>query len=158
MKLPIKKNLIAMVAVVAVIALTGCAFPSNSASVYSSSQAQGEQTVRMAIVDSVRPVTIDKKSGGNAGTLAGGAIGAVAAGSTIGSGNGSLAAGVVGAVLGGIVGNQVESNLSKSQGLEITVRLSNGELRAITQDADEQFKVGDRVRLLSSGGITRVTH
>ncbi|AMP09605.1 glycine zipper 2TM domain protein [Collimonas arenae] len=149
------KNLIA---VAALVVLAGCALPPNSASVYSSSQAQGEQTVRMGVVDSVRPVTIDKNTGGGAGTLAGGALGAVAAGSTIGSGNGSLAAGVVGAVLGGIVGNQVESNLSKRPGLEITVRLSNGELRAITQDADEQFNVGDRVRLLSSRGVTRVTH
>lgn len=145
--------------VAALVALGGCAVTPNSANVYSSRQAQGEQSVRMAVVDSVRPVTIDKNHGGNsAGTLAGGALGAVAAGSTIGKGNGSLAAGVVGAVLGGIVGNQVENNLNQRPGLEITVRLDNGELRAITQDADEPFRVGERVRLLSSGGVTRVTH
>ncbi|MFJ2988898.1 glycine zipper 2TM domain-containing protein [Collimonas sp. NPDC087041] len=149
------KNLIA---VAAIVALSGCAVTPNSANVYTSSQAQGEQTVRMGVVDSIRPVTIDKSTGGGAGTLAGGALGAVAAGSTIGSGNGSLAAGVVGAVLGGIVGNKLENNLNQRPGLEITVRLSNGELRAITQDADEQFNVGDRVRLLSSRGVTRVTH
>ena len=38
------------------------------------------------------------------------------------------------------------------------MRLENGEMRAITQDADEIFRPGDRVRLLSSGGVTRVTH
>ncbi len=150
------KNLIV---VAALVALSGCAVTPNSASVYNSSQAQGEQTVRMGVVDSVRPVTIDKSRDGNgAGTLVGGALGGVAAGSLIGSGNGSLAAGVVGAVLGGIAGNQVQNNLNQRPGLEITVRLSNGELRAITQDADERFNVGDRVRLLSSGGVTRVTH
>ncbi|MFC5473977.1 glycine zipper 2TM domain-containing protein [Paraherbaspirillum soli] len=149
------KNLIA---VAAIVALSGCAVTPNSASVYNSRQAQGEQTVRMAVVDSVREVIIDKNHGGGSGTLAGAAIGGVASGAAIGKGNGSLAAGVVGAVLGGIVGNQVEANLSKRPGLEITVRLNNGELRAITQDADEQFRVGDRVRLLSSGGVTRVTH
>ena len=48
--------------------------------------------------------------------------------------------------------------IAQRRGLEITVRLENGEMRAITQDADEIFRPGDRVRLLSSGGVTRVTH
>ena len=44
-------------------------------------------------------------------------------------------------------------------GLEITVRLDNGDMRAITQTATgEVFQAGERVRLLSSGGVTRVTH
>jgi outer membrane lipoprotein SlyB len=39
------------------------------------------------------------------------------------------------------------------------VRLDNGDLRAITQAATgEVFQAGDRVRLLSSAGVTRVTH
>jgi len=42
--------------------------------------------------------------------------------------------------------------------VEITVRLDNGELKAITQDADESFRPGDRVRLLSDRRTTRVTH
>jgi outer membrane lipoprotein SlyB len=148
-----------LIVVAAAVALSGCAVQPNSASVYNSRQAQGEQTVRMGVVDSVRPVTIDKgRDGAGAGTLAGGALGAIAAGSTIGKGSGSLAAGVAGAVLGGIVGNQVESKLNKRPGLEITVRLNNDELRAITQDADVPFNAGDRVRLLSVGGVTRVTY
>jgi outer membrane lipoprotein SlyB len=28
----------------------------------------------------------------------------------------------------------------------------------VTQGADEQFRVGDRVRVLSGGGATRVSH
>jgi outer membrane lipoprotein SlyB len=48
--------------------------------------------------------------------------------------------------------------VTKKQGLEITVKLDNGELRAITQEADETFRPGERVRLLSGGGVTRVTH
>jgi outer membrane lipoprotein SlyB len=43
-------------------------------------------------------------------------------------------------------------------GVELTVRLDNGELRAIVQEVDgQQFKPGDRVRLLSQGGVTRVS-
>jgi outer membrane lipoprotein SlyB len=44
-------------------------------------------------------------------------------------------------------------------GLEVTVRLDNGDIRAITQSSTgEIFRAGERVRLLSSGGVTRVTH
>ncbi len=149
------KKIILIAAVSAVVA--GCAVTPNSANVYNARQAQGEQTVRMGVVESIRNVTIDKGASG-VGTLAGGALGGIAAGSTIGRGNGALAAGIVGALAGGVAGNQIESRMANRPGLEITVRLDNGELRAITQDADEPFRVGDRVRLLSSGGTTRVTH
>ena len=76
----------------------------------------------------------------------------------LGQGSGALAATIVGAVVGGIIGQNIEANANQRKGLEITVRLDNGEFRAITQDADELFRQGDRVRLLSSRGITRVTH
>ncbi len=138
--------------------LTGCAVQPNSGSVYSSHQAGREQTVRTGVVESVREVTIDKGQSG-VGTLAGGALGGIAAGSNIGRGNGAIAAGILGAVAGGVAGKHVESNLTQRRGLEITVRLDNGGgLRAVTQDADELFRPGERVRLLSSGGSTRVTH
>lgn len=152
-----KKSMIAMTAVVSTVLLAGCAVTPNSASVYSSRQAQGEQIVRMGVVESVRNVTIDKGKSG-VGALGGAALGGIAAGSNIGHGTGALAAGIVGALVGGAVGDNVDSRLSDRPGLEITVRLDNGELRAITQDADESFKPGDRVRLLSGSGVTRVTH
>ena len=38
------------------------------------------------------------------------------------------------------------------------MKLDNGDLRAIVQEADVLFKPGERVRLLNSGGVTRVTH
>lgn len=137
--------------------VAGCAVEPNSASVYNPRQAQGEQTVRMGVVESIRNVTIDKGASG-VGTLAGGALGGIAAGSAIGGGNGALAAGIVGALAGGVLGNQAEARMANRPGLEITVKLDNGELRAITQDADEPFRVGERVRLLSNGRTTRVTH
>jgi outer membrane lipoprotein SlyB len=146
-----------LVIVAAISALAGCATSPNSANVYSSRQAQGEQIVRMGVVESVRNVTIDKGKSG-VGALGGAALGGIAAGSAIGGGNGALAAGIVGALIGGAAGDRVDQNLSNKPGLEITVRLDNGELRAITQDADEAFRPGERVRLLSGSGVTRVTH
>lgn len=147
--------------VTAAVVLQGCTAigGSNSASVYSGGQAQREQIVRMGTVESVRPVTIDTSNGqpGVLGTLGGGAIGAVA-GSSIGGGRGSIVTGILGGLAGAVAGQAIENTASKRAGLEITVRLDNGELRAITQSADEPFRPGERVRLLSSGGVTRVTH
>ena len=121
-------------AVLATAALvTGCATYSNSNSVYSPGQAQREQVVRFGVVEGVREVMIQGGSTG-AGTIAGGAIGGVAAGSTIGSGGGSVAAGLLGAVLGGIAGSAAENRLTQRRGLEITVRLEDGDMRAITQE------------------------
>ena len=137
-------------------ALGGCAGPSNSGSVYTPGQAQREQTVRMAVVEGVRQVTIEKAPSG-AGAVAGGVVGGVA-GSSVGGGKGSAITSVLGAVAGGLIGQAVEGSIGRKAGLEITIKLDNGELRAITQEADEQFKPGDRVRLLSGTGVTRVTH
>ncbi|MPW15677.1 hypothetical protein GCT13_01795 [Paraburkholderia sp. CNPSo 3157] len=44
------------------------------------------------------------------------------------------------------------------ESVEITVRLDDGSLRAVTQSVEgPMFHAGERVRLLSSGGVTRVT-
>ncbi len=135
--------------------ITGCA-STSSGSVYSGGQTRQEQTVRMGVVESVRQVTIEGSKSG-VGAIAGGVVGGVA-GSDIGGGKGSTIASILGAVAGGLAGNAMEEGVTKKQGLEITVKLDNGELRAITQDADENFRPGERVRLLSAGGVTRVTH
>lgn len=143
-------------AAVTVLALTGCATQQRSASVYRAGETQREQIVRMAVVESVREVQIDRGKTG-VGTGAGAVIGGVA-GSGIGQGRGSVIGAVAGAVVGGIVGQAVENNSTLVPGLEITVRLDNNELRAIVQETDaQQFKPGDRVRLLTQGGVTRVS-
>ncbi|MEB5510751.1 hypothetical protein QMA70_13230, partial [Burkholderia pseudomallei] len=88
----------------------------------------------------------------------GGALGAVA-GSAIGGGRGSVLTAIAGGIAGAVAGNAVGQGLSSANGVEITVRLDNGDLRSITQAATpEVFRAGERVRLLSSGGVTRVTH
>ena len=150
------KRLALGAAVLAALAATGCATQQRSGSVYRAGEAQREQIVRMATVESVREVTIDRGQTG-VGTGAGAVIGGVA-GSGVGGGRGSVIGAVAGAVAGGIVGQAIENQSSKVPGLEITVKLDNGELRAIVQEIDgQQFKPGDRVRLLSEGGVTRVS-
>lgn len=138
-------------------ALAGCVVAPQSASVYRPYQTQNEQIVRLGVVESVREVTIAPRDTGT-GTAAGAALGGIAAGSNVGGGNGAIAAGIVGAVAGAAIGSHLEANMNNRKGFEITVKLDNGELRAITQEADEMFRPGEQVRLLSSGRTTRVTH
>ena len=153
-------RLMVAVMVASSLAATGCAYNSSSADVYNASQAQREETVRLATVESVRAVRISSNNGqpSGLGAVGGGALGAVA-GSAIGGGRGSIVTGIIGGIAGAVAGNTVENATAMRDGVEITVRLDNGDLRAITQSATgEVFRAGERVRLLTSGGVTRVTH
>lgn len=151
------KKMIGLVAVVlAGATLAGCAMPGLGGGNYTRAQVRGEQTVRLGVVESVRNVTIDARDTGT-GTAAGAALGGVA-GSTLGGGNKANAAGAIaGAVIGGIIGNAVEKNNNDRVGVEVTVRLESGQLIAITQEKDEEFRTGDKVRVLSGQGATRVS-
>lgn len=146
------KILLAALAATAILA--GCA-TSKSGDVYSRDEALREQSVRLATVESVRPVTIQGTRSG-IGAAAGGIAGGVA-GSGVGHGKGSTIAGVLGAVGGGIAGQAIEEGTTRKNGVEITVRLQNGELRAIVQEETDKFVAGQKVRLLTSGGVTRVS-
>jgi outer membrane lipoprotein SlyB len=143
-----------LAAALSIAALAGCS--SQSAGVYSRGESQSEQIVRMATVESVRTVQIAGTKS-PIGALAGAAIGAIA-GSSLGGGRGAAVTGILGGVAGGMGGAAAEEGITRQNGYEITVRLDNGELRSIIQAADEQFAVGERVRLLSGGGKTRVSH
>lgn len=152
--LPLHRTTLLLV-LTASLGLSACA-TSDSGSVYSHAESRREMTVRTGIVESVRSVTLEGSESG-AGTLAGAAIGGVA-GSNIGGGKGSSIGAILGAVAGGVAGRAAEGGLTKKQGLEITVKVDGGSTVAIVQEADETFHPGERVRLLSTGGKTRVSH
>ncbi len=135
--------------------LAGCANQSASGSVYNYGQAQQEQIVRYGTVVSVRPVTIQTDKSSGIGALGGAALGGVA-GNTIGGGKGQILTTIGGALLGGLAGNAVENQVGKTQGLEITVRLDNGETRVIAQANDIPLSSGQRVQVISGAGPTRV--
>ncbi|WP_368639743.1 glycine zipper 2TM domain-containing protein [Castellaniella ginsengisoli] len=135
--------------------LGGCANQSASSSTYTYGQAQQEQIVRYGTVVSVRPVTIQSDKSSGVGALGGAALGGVA-GSAIGGGRGQILASIGGALLGGLAGNAVENQVGKTRGLEITVRLDNGETRVIAQADDVALSSGQRVQVISGGGPTRV--
>jgi outer membrane lipoprotein SlyB len=135
--------------------LAGCA--SNlSGDSYSRSEARTAQTVEYGTIIHLRPVQIEgTKTPIGAG--AGAAVGGIA-GSSVGRGKGSAIMAVIGAVAGGMAGAAVEEGVTRSQGVEITVKLDSGRTLAIVQalSAHEKFAVGDQVRTISYGGTTRV--
>ncbi|HUQ27412.1 MAG TPA: hypothetical protein VM051_02410 [Usitatibacter sp.] len=134
--------------------LGACAYPAGSGD-YRYYQ-RGEQAVRFGVVESVRDVRLGGPDTGVGG--AGGAALGMVAGSHAGHGSGHVAGAIGGAILGGIIGNNVERDANERTGLEVTVLLDSGKYVAIVQGADENFRAGDRVRILSGRGSTRVTH
>jgi outer membrane lipoprotein SlyB len=125
---------------------------------YSRDEARTVQTVRMGTIDSLRPVKIEGTKtpiGAGAGAIVGGV-----AGSAVGGGRGSIITAVVGAVAGGLLGSAAEEGMTSAQGVEITVREDDGAMRAYVQAVAENeiFRVGERVRIMTVNGTSRVTH
>jgi len=141
--------------IVVTLLVSGCV-SSKSGSVYQRDQARTVQRVELGIVEHVREVLIEGTKSG-IGAAIGSAVGGIA-GSEVGHGSGRQIATVLGAAGGGAAGAAAEEAATRQTGLEITVELDNGRLIAVTQAADEAFNIGDRVRVLSGNGITRVTH
>lgn len=134
--------------------LAGCA-SSKSGQVYSRDEARQAMTVQLGVVEFVKEVKVEGTKSG-LGTAAGGVIGGVA-GSTVGGGRGSTLAALGGAIGGAIVGTVAEERLGRFDGLEITVKLDNGNAIAVVQEKDMMFSVGDRVRVLTTrSGTARV--
>ncbi len=150
------KKILLVAGIAASVLVAGCASPGLGGGNYSRAQVRGEQSVRLGTVESVRDVVIDHANTGT-GTLVGAGLGGVA-GSTMGGGNrGSTAGAIVGAVVGGLAGNAIEKGANDRRGVEVTVRLEGGQIIAVTQEKDEEFRTGDRVRILSGQGATRVS-
>jgi len=140
----------------ATIAVSGCA-RSLAGDTYQRGQAMRAQTVELGVVESLRPVNIEGRQSG-AGAVGGAALGGIA-GSTIGGGSRAHAAGAIGgAIIGGLIGNAIEKDATKANGVELTVRLDNGRMLAVVQEGHpNEFRPGDRVRVLSDGYMTRIS-
>jgi outer membrane lipoprotein SlyB len=93
------------------------------------------------------------------GTVGGAAIGGIAGSTMGGSYNANAAGAIAGAIIGGIAGTAIEQSANKRNGVEITVHLDSGQMIAIVQeDVGDAYRPGDRVRVLSDGYTTRVSH
>ena len=151
------KNMLALLLILGVAGLTGCA-SSLTGDSYSRSEARTVQNVEYGIIEQLRPVQIEGTKtpvGAGAGAIAGGS-----AGSGVGGGKGSSVMAVIGALAGGLAGAAIEEGVTRTQGVEITVKMNTGRNIAIVQklSPNERFNVGDRVRVISGGQSARVAH
>ena len=152
-----RKPTLLITSLAALLVLGGCQ-SRLTGDTYSRDEARAVQTVRMGTIESLRPVQIEGTKtpiGAGAGAVVGG-IG----GSTLGGGRGSTVLSVVGAVAGGLLGAAAEEGLTRTQGVEITVREDDGTLRAYVQEVEpsQVFRVGERVRIMTVNGTSRVSH
>ena len=140
--------------------MVSCAQDSLSGDVYSRDEARTAQYVRTGSITQVRYVKIEggSQTGAIIGALAGGMLGSQA-------GQGKTAntiGGIAGAGVGSVVGSNVEQSISSRQGIEITVRLDNGENVLVVQEENPRrpsgFEVGQRVRVIQSGSTMRVAY
>lgn len=150
------QHVVKSIAILIIASLLNACASSNAGDVYSRDEARKIQTIRKGVVESVRTVKLEGTKT-PIGTATGAVIGGVA-GSTVGDGKGSAIAAVIGAVAGGLLGSAAEEGLTRKDAFEITVKLDNGSLVAIVQEATEKFSPGDSVRLIENGGVTRVSH
>jgi outer membrane lipoprotein SlyB len=137
--------------------LTGCASDLSGES-YSRSEARTVQTVLYGQITHLRPVQIEgTKTPIGAG--AGAAVGGIAGSSIRGGKTGQVMA-VIGAVAGGLAGAAIEEGVTRTTGVEITLKMDDGRSIAIVQrlSPNERYAVGERVRVISSGQATRVSH
>ena len=126
--------------------LSACASPAPSV---------GEAEVRYGRITRIDAVQIESDAhlglGAVIGSVAGGVLG-----HQIGGGSGRDVATVAGVLAGGVAGAQVEKKNEKKPGQHIIVELGNGVAVGITQAADPNLRVGDKVRIDGAGNDARV--
>ena len=143
-------------AMLCILVLGGCAYPYGTRD-YRGYETRGAQEVRFGIVETVREVKIQPGESG-AGAFGGAALGSIAGSYAGGSSSANAAGAIAGMLLGGLIGSSIERSANERPGVEVVVLLDSGKYVAVVQEADEQFRSGDRVRILSGRGATRVTH
>jgi len=136
--------------------LTGCV-SGLQGSTYSRSEARQVQEVEFGTVLSTNPVVIEGKQS-VAGQLPGAIIGGVA-GSSVGEGKSQQIFTILGAVGGAVVGSMIEEQATRTQGLELTIKMDSGKTLSIVQEVDNVnvFREGQRVRVLTQGALARVS-
>lgn len=130
-------------ALILVFALAGCAHQSGYTD-------QELQTIRYGKVEQITPVTIDNESKFGIGAILGAAAGA-GLGSLIGAGTGRDVAIALGALAGGVGGSYAQKRADTKPGMQIVVRTDSGVLVVVTQPANANIRVGDRVEIIGTG-------
>jgi outer membrane lipoprotein SlyB len=135
---------------------TSCTSTSQKSKVYTRTQAQSALTVYYGTILNVADVKIQTETKGVAGGIAGAVLGGVI-GSTIGAGGGRDIAIAAGGLGGAAAGSKAEEKLKIKPGVELEVEFDDGRLMVIVQEKDDEYAVGDRIRVVEAqDGTLRV--
>jgi outer membrane lipoprotein SlyB len=144
----------AALAILGTVFTVGCG-SSQGSKTYSRRDVQKQQQVYEGTVLRVESVNIEGQSS-ILGAVGGGFLG-YALGNAVGGGSGNKIAKTGGAVGGAVAGSAVEKAARSSAGYEIEVELDNGDLLVVVQEKDDDFAVGDRIRVIRApNGTVRV--
>lgn len=139
----------------AALVLSGCV-ASTGGGTFARGETRRVMTVEYGTIESVRSVRIEGTRSG-VGAVSGAVVGGIA-GSTIGGGRGATIGTVLGATAGLAAGSAIESRVTSAPGVEVTVRLKNGQTIAVVQeDQGENFRPREYVRVVRDGATARVT-
>lgn len=97
---------------------------------------------------------VKTEGSGVAGAVIGGVVGGVA-GNQVGSGSGKDLATAAGAVGGAIAGHEIDQARSAKYEYQIRVRMDNGDVVTVTQEAQPRVTVGDSVRVVDDRVVPR---
>lgn len=121
------------------------------------SSTEGSTLVEIGQVTNVRDVTIAGGQTQGIGSFVGGVLGGLA-GSTIGGGYGRSAAVIGGGLAGGVAGHEIQKASAVRKVTEVSVRFTDGSVRIYNVEPEEPFRIGDKVKVITNNGITRITH
>lgn len=112
--------------------------------------------IRSGYVSDVRDVAVHDNASAPSAPVVGALIGGIA-GSLIGHGSGrSLAA--IGGAAGGSVAARELTKPGKIQLKKVTVRFADGQLQTYELDTEENFRVGEPVKIVKRNGKIHITH
>jgi outer membrane lipoprotein SlyB len=146
---------------ISILTLGGCATGGFSPDIVSRDAAAKSQYVQSGVVVSIRNVTIEGDR--TRGNIFGSILGAIV-GSNIGGEDDETTqqvGAVVGTAVGSAVGQNVSESLSRKPGIEIIIKLDSNNreisiVQEMPEDVDYSFRAGDQVRIVRSGGKSRV--
>ncbi|PZP64504.1 MAG: hypothetical protein DI596_01805 [Azospira oryzae] len=105
------------------------------------------------VIESIRASEVKGQPSG-VGMVAGGVTGGVI-GNQIGGGSGRTIATIVGAAGGAYLGHEIEKNVKRTTVYRITVRMEDGTVRTVTQEAPPGFGIGEKVRVVDGRIVAR---
>jgi outer membrane lipoprotein SlyB len=149
-----------LVALAAALTLAACANPpatTNGSTYPSYGNTNNNVYPRYGVVQSIDLVHVNTNGiGGSSvgvGTIAGAVVGGIV-GNQVGSGSGKTAATVIGAAGGAYAGHALEKNAQQTtDAFKFTVLMEDRTYQTVTQTANGDIRVGDRVQI--DNGVVR---